>query len=417
MRRAPQNIIVFIFISAFYNTAILKAQTKTLDDYLNTALKSSPVLKDYYGQIEQSKLDSAIIVSNYKPQVNLTGQALVAPTYGQYGYDEAVTNGGNYEAIVSVSQLIFPRKEINTNKKLSNIAHQSLSNQAKQTEIQLKKDVTDKYLTICLLEQQQIYFSESDSFLVHELVLLKNLTEKGIYRISDYYELSVEEQSERTELVKLKLDMVQSFSDLNEACGISDTTHYYLAVPQIQAFKQADYRQLTMFQKYQIDSSQISFQGKLLDAEYNPHLSWYADAGMEASQPNLIYRSFGNSIGLNLSMPIYDGHKKDLKYKSLKISDDTRANYQNFFIQNYNSHTSMLAKQLEDNLNLLIQLHKEEEQINNWRKVNEVQLAAGNISITDFLISTRKELDVKNEITQALINQQQLQNEFNYWNQ
>src|SRR6185312_12024698 len=192
MLRAPQNIIVFIFISAFNNTAILKAQTKTLDDYLNTALKSSPVLKDYYGQIEQSKLDSAVTVSNYKPQVNLTGQALVAPTYGQYGYDEAVTNGGNYEAIVSVSQLIFPRKEINTNKKLSNIAHQSLSNQAKQTEIQLKKDVTDKYLTICLLEQQQIYFSESDSFLVHELVLLKNLTERGIYRISDYYELSVE---------------------------------------------------------------------------------------------------------------------------------------------------------------------------------------------------------------------------------
>jgi len=417
MLRAPQNIIVFIFISAFYNTAILKAQTKTLDDYLNTALKSSPVLKDYYGQIEQSKLDSAVTVSNYKPQVNLTGQALVAPTYGQYGYDEAVTNGGNYEAIVSVSQLIFPRKEINTNKKLSNIAHQSLSNQAKQTEIQLKKDVTDKYLTICLLEQQQIYFSESDSFLVHELVLLKNLTERGIYRISDYYELSVEEQSEHTELVKLKLDMVQSFSDLNEACGISDTTHYNLEVPQIEAFKQADYRLSTKFQKYQIDSSQISFQGKLLDAEYNPHLSWYADAGMEASQPNLIYRSFGNSLGLNLSMPIYDGHKKDLKYKSLKISNDIRTNYQNFFVQNYNSHTSMLAKQIEDNRNLLVQLRKEEEQVNNWRKVNEVQLTAGNISITDFLISIRKELDVKNEITQALINQQQLQNEFNYWNQ
>src|SRR6185312_5062417 len=135
-------------------------------------------------------------------------------------------------------------------------------------------------------------------------------------------------------------------------------------------------------------------------AEYNPHLSWYADAGMEASQPNLIYRSFGNSLGLNLSMPIYDGHKKDLKYKSLKISNDIRTNYQNFFVQNYNSHTSMLAKQIEDNRNLLVQLRKEEEQVNNWRKVNEVQLTAGNISITDFLISIRKELDVKNEITQ-----------------
>lgn len=417
MHKVPRNIIVFLFVSVFYNTALLKAQTKTLDTYLNTALKNSPVLKDYYGQVEQNKFDSVITASNYKPQVNLSGQALVAPTYGQYGYDEAVSNGGNYEAIVSVSQLIFPRREINMNKKLSNIEHQSLSNQAKQAAIQLKKDVTDKYLAICLLEQQQAYFSKSDSFLVHELVILKSLTEKGIYRISDYYELSVEEQSEHTESAKLKLDISQSFSDLNETCGISDTTHYSLTIPQIEASGQTDYRQLTMFQKYQIDSMQISFQGKLLDAEYNPHLSWYADAGMEASQPNLIYHSFGNSIGLNLSMPIYDGHKKELKYKSLQISDDIRSNYQNFFVQNYNSHTNMLTKQIEDNRKLLIQLHQEEEEVSNWRKVNETELAAGNISITDFLISIRKELDVKNEITQALINQQQLQNEFNYWNQ
>jgi len=407
------KLLFFIFI---YSVSTVVAQTKTIDDYINIALKSSPVLKDYYGQIEQNKIDSALTNSNYKPQVNVTGQALVPPTYGKYGYDEAITNGGSYEAIISASQIITPRKEINTNRKLSNIAHQTLSNQAKQIELQLRKDIGDKYLATCLLQQQQVFFIQSDSFLVHELTILRTFTEKGMYKVSDYYELLVEEQSEHTEIAQLNLQLAQSFSDLNEACGISDTAEYRLTIPQIEVYKQNDYRQLNAYQKFQMDSMQLTFQNQLLDAQYNPHLSWYADAGMEASHPDLIYRSFGNSLGLNLSIPIYDGHKKDLKHRSLTISDNIRVNYEDFFVQTYNNHTSMIAKQIEDVAKLVVQLKMEEEDIAKWGKVNDAQLAAGNISITDFLLSVRKELEIKNNIAQAMINQQQLKNEFNYWN-
>jgi outer membrane protein TolC len=203
---------------------------------------------------------------------------------------------------------------------------------------------------------------------------------------------------------------------LNEACGVTDTAEYKLGIPHIEAYKQTDYRQLNAFEKFQVDSAQLAFQSQLLDAQYNPHLSWYADAGMEASQPNLIYRSFGNSLGLNLSIPIYDGHKKDLKQKQLKISDNIRSNYESTFINTYNTHTSLLAKQIESTNKLIIQLQNEGEQVSKWEKVNEAQLSVGNISITDFLMSVRKQLEIKNNISQAMINQQQFQNEFNYWN-
>ncbi len=408
--------LFFLVTTLLSSNSSLTAQAKTLDDYTNAALKNSPVLKDYYGQIEQNRIDSTSTNANYKPQVNFTGQALTAPKYGNYGYDDAISNGGSYEAYVSVTQQIAPRKEINANRKLSNIAHQSLSNQAKQTELQLRKDVADKYLAVCLLQQQRVFILQSDSFLVRELTVLKAFTEKGIYKVSDYYELLVEEQSEHTQIAQLNLQLSQSFSDLNETCGIIDTASYELNIPKIEAYRQNDYKQLNGFQKFQVDSMQFVFQNQLLDAQYNPHLSWYADAGMEASQPNLIYRSFGNSIGLNLSIPIYDGHKRDLKHRSLKISDNIRSNYEGFFVQTYNTHTGMLAKQIEDMAKLIIQIRKEEEQVNKWKKVNEVQLEAGNISVTDFLLSIRKELEVKNNIAQAMINQQQLQNEFNYWN-
>ncbi|HWY97926.1 MAG TPA: TolC family protein, partial [Bacteroidia bacterium] len=132
--------------------------------------------------------------------------------------------------------------------------------------------------------------------------------------------------------------------------------------------------------------------------------------------PNLIYRSFGNSLGLNLAIPLYDGHKKDLKHKSMTISEGIRANYEQFLFKTYSTHTMLLVKQIQDGAKLIVQLQQEEDQVKEWMKVDEAQLAVGNISITDFLIGLKKQLEVKNDMAQAIINQQLSQNEFNYWN-
>jgi outer membrane protein TolC len=392
------------------------AQVKTLDDYINSAIANSPSLKEDYAKIEQSKIDSTITLTTYKPQVNFNGQALVAPSYGQFGYDQAVTNGGSYEAVVSATQIITPRKEIKLNRTISSYERQSLVNDVKKSENEIRKDITDKYLNACLLQQQVEFYRASDKFLENEKNTLKTLTDKGIYRMSDYYQLAVEEQSEHTQVIQFGTQLTQAFSDLNEACGVADTSIYKLTVPHIDAYKQNDIKQLTWYQKFQFDSLQLASQQALLDAQYYPHLSWYADAGLEASQPNLIYRSFGNSLGLNLAIPIYDGHKKDLKHKSMTISEGIRANYEQAIFKTYSTHTMMLVKQIQDGSKLIVQLQQEEDQVKEWMKVDEAQLAVGNISITDFLIGLKKQLEVKNDMAQAIINQQLLQNEFNYWN-
>jgi len=394
----------------------LWGQVKTLNDYTNIAIANSPTLKEDYAKIEQSRIDSNITTAAYKPQLNLTGQALTAPSYGQFGYDQAITNGGSYEAVVSATQLITPRKEIKLNRTISSTERMSLANEAKKTENELRKDVTEKYLNACLLQQQLEFYTTNDRFLVNEKNTLKTLTDKGIYRMSDYYQFSVEEQSELTLVIQINGQLARSFNELNEACGITDTTIYKLTVPYINAFEQSDMKQLSWYIKFEYDSLQLASQQSLLDAQYYPHLSWYADAGIEASHPDLIYRSFGNSLGLNLSIPLYDGHKKDLKHKSMTISEGIRSNYEQFYTKTYSSHTQSLLKQIQDAGKLIIQLQQEEDQIKEWMKVDEAQLNVGNISITDFLIGLKKELEVKNDMAQAIINQQLLQNEFNYWN-
>jgi len=403
--------------SAILLSVGLHAQVKTLDEYVHAAIANSPELKEVFSKIEQNTIDSALTSTTYNPQINFNGQALAAPTYGQFGYDNAITNGGTYSAVVSATQIITPRKEIKLNHTISSYEHQSLSVQVKQAEYELRKNVTDKYLNICLLQKQAEFYAKSDTFLISETNTLKTLTDKGIYRMSDYYALLVEEQSERVQVAQLKVQLSQSIGELNQACGLNDTTNYVFAIPHIDLYKQNDVKQLIGYQKFQYDSLQLASQQALLDAQYYPHLSWYADAGIEASRPDLIYRSFGNSLGLNLNIPIYDGHKKELKHKSLAISEGVRSNYEQFYAKTHSAQSTSLVKQLVDAAKLIEQLKNEEGQVTEWMKINKAQLAVGNISVTDFLIGLKKELEVKNDMAQAIINQQLLQNEFNYWNQ
>ncbi len=76
--------------------------------------------------------------------------------------------------------------------------------------------------------------------MVKEQSTVKALTERGSYKVSDYYELLVEEQSEHTQIAQIYIDLTKSFSELNVLCGITDTAQYKLAVPHIEAFRQND---------------------------------------------------------------------------------------------------------------------------------------------------------------------------------
>lgn len=408
------SIILGLSLGVF--SFVGKAQVKTLDDYINAAIANSPVLKDYNIQLQQNGIDSIMEGTDYKPQVGARGVAMYAPAYGQFGYDQAVTNGGEYDAVISVTQQIAPRKQLVLKRMLSASERNAINNEEKIEENDIRKEVTDKYLAVCLLQQKTAFYVQSDSFLVKEASVVKQLAEKGSYKISDYYALLVEEQSEQTQIKQLNIDLTESFDALNVLCGVIDTTAYKLTVPQIAPYQQNDSKMLLVYQKFQVDSTKLAQQNMLIDASYKPNLSWYADAGLEASQPNLIYKSFGNSLGLNLAIPIYDGHKRSLKHQYLQLSEDSRANYEHFFLMNYNARINSLAKQIADGNKLVMQLHEEDGQVQKWIKINEAEMAVGNVSVTDFLLSLKKNLEVKSELNEAQINQQLLQNEFNYWN-
>ena len=77
-------------------------QTRNLDFYLNQALQNSPLLNDYRNQIKSSVADSLLVRAAKKPMVEARSQLLYSPVYQNFGYDEVITDGGNYTAVMGV---------------------------------------------------------------------------------------------------------------------------------------------------------------------------------------------------------------------------------------------------------------------------------------------------------------------------
>src|SRR4051812_48773884 len=91
-----QKIIVLLLTGLF---AFAAQAQNTLDGYLQNAMKFSPVFIDNQTQINALAYDSMLIRAGLKPQVNFTSNDLYAPVVNGYGYDEIITNKGNYNAL------------------------------------------------------------------------------------------------------------------------------------------------------------------------------------------------------------------------------------------------------------------------------------------------------------------------------
>src|SRR5881296_1474190 len=92
----------FLMILILLRSDFSFSQSRDLNFYLSAAIQNSPLLKDYSNQYQLKRIDSLLILAGRKIIITGTGEILIAPIINGYGYDEAITNEGQYTAIVGV---------------------------------------------------------------------------------------------------------------------------------------------------------------------------------------------------------------------------------------------------------------------------------------------------------------------------
>jgi len=106
---------------------------------------------------------------------------------------------------------------------------------------------------------------------------------------------------------------------LHYLCGVVDTTYVKLKKPDVslKTIRQSD--KSIFVRQFEVDSLKLLNQNKLIDNRYKPSLNLLGDAGYLSSFYSQGYRNFGFSLGLGLSIPIYDGNQRDLLHQKIKL--------------------------------------------------------------------------------------------------
>lgn len=406
-----KNILSAIILVVF---VFGKLQAQSLDIYIASALKNSPLLYDYNNQMLAGRLDSLLISAAFKPQVNQVSQAMYAPAGSGWGYDEAITNGGNYSAVVNVTQSLFNKKHINGQLQSIDLLNQTLKNNAKITVLDLKKSITAQYLT-AYTDFIQYQFNQSVlARLTDEQRTVKVLVDKGVYLITDYMNLQVLTTAQKIAISQSFIQLKNDVAVLNFICGVTADPEVSLIKPDITVQNNLNAENSPLFAQFRIDSLKNLNSRLMIDLNYRPRINAFADAGFNSIAPENIPHNFGGSFGVNFAIPIYDGKQRKLQYDKINLAENTRIYYKHYYSSQYTLQFNQLTGQLKLTENLIgeisNQLLEQERLIDLYR----IEIEKGLVRFLDYLTVLNNYTATKNTFMVAEMNRLQIINQLNY---
>jgi hypothetical protein len=226
--------------------------------------------------------------------------------------------------------------------------------------------------------------------------------------------LDIEYQNAQALLAAGKANYRRDLMDLNILSGINDTTLVELEPADLKLSPPSEHS--VFMDKYQLDSTNLASVQNVFELKYKPQLNFIANTGLNTNYAPSIPRRFGVGAGLNLTIPLYDGHQRsisrqrtDILMKSVSFSKQNFLN-QNAVrkakilseLQSYDERTAILQQQLLTYESLLTSYKRE--------------ILTGQLSIIIYLTTLKNRVLAQRDLTLLSGQKQVLINAYNYWN-
>ena len=404
----------FFFILVLFSVKSF-SQEKDLRFYMEKAQSNSPLLKDLSNQIKSNSIDSLLNKANYKPQITGNLNANYAPVLNGFGYDTALSNGQTISGLVGVNKKIIGKSQVNSQAESFQLLKESLMLNKKIAVKDVNKVIIAQYITASGSAEQIDYNQKMATLLKDEATILKKLTQNSIYKQTDYLVFLSTIKQQELQVLQLKQQYQNDLGMLNYLSGETDTTFVNLKQPDI-TLKTLQFANKSVFaRQFEVDSLKIINQNRLIDNAYKPSLSLLGDAGYLSTFTYEAHKNFGLSVGLGLSIPIYDGNKKSLQHQKNERALATNLAYKTNFSKQYQQQLLILNQKLKQAIAIENQLQSQLEIVNALIEANKKLLLTGDAQITDFVIAIGNVITINNAISQNKINKLQLINEINYW--
>lgn len=406
----------FFILVLFLITTRCVAQTRTLDFFVQQATQNSPVLKDFQNQILISRIDSQLVRASLRTQVNFFSTNSVAPTVKGYGYDPAITNYANVSAIFQANRNFITASNYAAQLRTLDLQRRALLDTIQLSQRDLVRTITDQYVTTYGDQLAVTFTKEVYDLLKGEDEMLKKLTQASVFKQTDYLNFYVTLQQQELSYLQAQNQYAADYLTLNYLAGIVDTTVQQLEKPDLQEILEASFSNSVFLRRFATDSLRLANEKELINYQYKPRVGAYVDGGYNSSLQEAPQRNFGFSAGVSLTVPIYDGHQRQLKLAQVDIRERTRQTNKQFFVNQYHQLVVQLRKQLAA-VNLLVEKINRQIQYSHTLIVaNNKLLQTGDILMRDYVLAIGNYLNAQNLLTLNSVNRLRLVNQINYWN-
>jgi len=409
-RKVKKIVISLMLITA--DLFIINAQKRDIDFYIGQAKENSPLINQAKNEKKIVSLDmqqmNRIL---YKPEINVISGFTFSPIISRdnnsnsfhlvsdgatdyIGHDLALTDGGQYQALVSMRQPLLSGSRYKAYVNKADISQQINENNITLTIHELEQVIGYQYL-LCIRSLKE---AENSLSLIRNLeeqyALIQKLVENGVYKQTDLMLMQIELENYNLEYKGYRAEYISNLYDLNLICGISDTIVVGLQDVEfkINPVTAAKSGFLTGFK---LDSLNILSDRAVNELKYKPQLDLFADAGLNAAY--LPYpRRLGLSAGLALTWNIFDGHQKNIQREKSTVNLQTlefRKN--NFMTQNEISRNKIL-NQINSVKERIMLNEMQADKYKHLAEAYSKELSLGEASIMDFK-NLLKDIAAKNQ--------------------
>jgi len=410
-----RKLLILVFLIPWAGSA--RAQSRSLDYYLSHAINNSPAITARRNRADSARLQKKITHANYGlPSVTATGDYRYSPYSDHWGYDAAITDGGLYSALMNVDYPVFASKKREVRNKESSVSIRQSEYQIDQVKHQLRQSVTDQYITTYQDVMQLRYLQNIKDLLQNQQQILQSLAKQGVSKITDVKQVGIELQNNRINRKQAENTFQQDLLQLNSLCGIADsTTSVELQQPSL-LIDSSQVGQSKFMKQFKLDSAEVATQQQISELKYQPNVTLFGNSGLNAVKFTGIQNYFGYSVGMHVSVPIFDGDQKSITRQQTSLQQHSIDAYQQQFKTRRQVHLAGLRRQLKQNRQQLQlvqqQLSQYEDLLSNYRQ----ELSQGVLSVIDYLTVLRNYADAQQQRVQILGEEWRLKNEFNYWN-
>ena len=382
---------------------------RRLDDFLLVARQSSPLLRQTANQVQQNRIDSLVRARQNGVQVGGIGSALYYPSITNskgesvIGYDNAVTNGGNYAAIAQATKPILNRFQLQNDYQILASQGQVLRNTGRLSALDLRRNITDQFLTAYATETQLSFSRSLLGQLRQQDRQLQQLVNAGIFKQTQYLSFYLSVRTQEVTVEQNQLAYRRELGILRALAGVADTTLIPLEAPTPPTHRPLAGLLAPSQRQYTLDSLRLLLDRRAIDAYYRPRLNAVLDAGLQSSSymPIALAHSLGIGGGFQLSVPIFDGHQRQLQYQRIELSEQSRRGYRQFVTVQRQQQYEQLEGLIRASDALLARIREQVRVAEALVGAARQQLATGDVAILDYLNLVTSYRTLQFSLTQA----------------